>query len=587
MKYSLSVLSMAVWVMGSVAMSAPAAAPATAVSQPGLTLEKIMADPDWIGPAVRNPFWSADGRAVYYSLKRNGSPISDLHRIDPIGNKDQVADAAAMADADAPAVYDRAGKRAAFIRNRDVFVRDLASGRLLQITRTPQTESAPHFSADGRLLSFRVDNDWFVYDFANGVTTPAAIVKAEKDPNAPPAADDLRDMQLRTFSTLKRLHDDAEITRMHDEALQKGDATSSVSPFYLGDEVVIRGTELSPDARWLIVVTEAKSRVKGKEGQLTRYVTESGYEEFEKERLRAGRNPPAPQSLVLLNLADHTMHALPLDKLPGIYDDPLKSVREENAKTLPPANSQPAIASNDKKARGVWLISDEPDAVSGGMIWSADGSAIGIQLYSIDHKDRWLVSIDFASYALVSQHRLTDAAWIDRSFNEFGWLNDNRTLWYLSEESGYAHLYTKALNGEPRSLTRGQFEVSTPLLSGDGRWFYVLSNATAPYSYDVYRVPSSGGALARLTRLGGVENVELDRSGKQLLLSHSTPYMRTQIAVAKADGSGPPHELTDTRTADYKSMSWIAPEIVKIPSTHFGGVIYAKVYRDPASAASA
>jgi dipeptidyl aminopeptidase/acylaminoacyl peptidase len=27
-------------------------------------------------------------------------------------------------------------------------------------------------------------------------------------------------------------------------------------------------------------------------------------------------------------------------------------------------------------------------------------------------------------------------------------------------------------------------------------------------------------------------------------------------------------------------MSWIRPEIVKVPSTHFGGVIYAKLYRD-------
>ena len=40
-----------------------------------------------------------------------------------------------------------------------------------------------------------------------GVTSPAAVVKTEKDPNAPPKPDDLRDMRLRTFSTLKRLHD--------------------------------------------------------------------------------------------------------------------------------------------------------------------------------------------------------------------------------------------------------------------------------------------------------------------------------------------------------------------------------------------
>jgi dipeptidyl aminopeptidase/acylaminoacyl peptidase len=587
MKHFYWVISITACIAGPACSSAVGAAAQTALS-----LEKIMADPEWIGPPVRSAYWSADAKDVYYSLSRSGSPIVDLHRIDAAGGTDQVVDAAAMANADGPAVYDRAGKRAAFIRNRDVFVRDLSSGRLLQITRTPQAKSSPHFSLDGRTLSFRIDDDWFLHDFASGVTTAAVIVKAEKDPNAPPAADDLREMQLRTFSTLKKLHDDAETLRKHDEALQKGDATRAALPFYLGDEIVIRGSELSPDARWLLVVTEPKSHVKGRQGQLTRYVTESGYEESEKERLRAGRNPPASQSLMLLNLTDHTMHALELEKLPGIYDDPLQAVREENAKARaaanPPAPGNGSREANgDKKARGVWVINDEPDAISGGIVWSADGGALGIEMYSIDHKDRWIFSVDLANYVLVPQHRLSDAAWIDREFNEIGWLNDNRTLWYESEESGFAHLYVKALNGEPRALTRGRFEVSSPQLSSDGRWFYVLSNEVAPYSYDVYRVPSSGGALQRLTKLEGVEKAEVDRSGKQLLVMHSTPYMRTQIAVAKADGSGAPRELTDTRTADYKSMTWIQPEIVQIPSTHFGGVIYAKLYRDATVAAAA
>ncbi len=590
MKHYLRVIAVAASTLGLASLGAYGAP-----AQTDLSLEKIMADPDWIGPPVSDAYWSADGKAVYYSLKRIGSPVTDLHRIDPSSGKDQVVDAAAMANADGPAVYDRAGKRAAFIRNRDVFVRDLSSGRLTQITRTPQAKSHVHFSLDGRLLTFRIDDGWFVHDFAGGVTTPAAIVKAEKDPNAPPTADDLREMQLRTFSTLKKLHDDKETLRKNNEALQKGDVTRAVLPFYLGDEVVIRGTELSPDARWLLVVTEPKSHVKGREGQLTRYVTESGYEEFEKEHLRVGRNPPAPQSLVLLNLTDHTMHTLALDKLPGIDDDPLKAVREENAKAHPPSNSPantPPAAGGEqtangdkktnspKKGRGIWVINREPDAIDAGIVWSADGGELGIALYAIDHKDRWIVSVDLANSVLVPQHRLSDAAWIDRSFNEFGWLNDNRTLWYESEESGFAHLYTKALNGQPHALTQGQFEVSSPQLSEDGRWFYVLSNEVAPYSYDVYRVPSSGGALQRLTKLEGVEQAEVDRSGKQLLLTHSTPYMRTQISVAKADGSGVPRQLTDTRTAEYKAMTWIQPEIVKVPSTHFGGVIYAKLYRD-------
>jgi len=561
------------WV-GAGSVAADAAAPA-ATAQPGITLEKIMADPDWIGPAVKDEYWSANAHSVYYSVKRRGSSIVDLHRIDIAGGSDRIVDPKAMSDADGPPVFDGSGKRAAFARNGDIFVRDIAGGRLRQITRTPQIETAPQFSADGRLLSFRVDNDWFVHDFASGVTAPAAVVKAEKDPDAPPKADDLRDAQLRTFSTLKRLHDESEAGKKHLEELRRGDPTRSAAPFYLGEDVSIRDTELSPDARWLLVVTVPKSAAKGFEGKLTRYVTESGYEEFEPERVRVGRNPAAPQSLVLLNLVDHTAHALGTDNLPGINDDPLKPVREENHG-----------AGARAQRRDVLVIGDEPDPGAGGIAWSRDGEALAIQFLSIDNKDRWIASVDLARFALVPQHRLTDPAWIGWTFNDFGWLGDSRTLWYESEESGFAHLYTKAPDAAPRALTAGHFEISEPVLSQDGRWFYLLSNQTAPYSYDVYRVPSGGGKLQRVTGLAGVEKFALDRAGNQLLIKHSSPYISAQIAVVKADGSGAVRELTDTRTQEYKSMSWVAPEIVKIPSTHFDGVIYAKIYRSQGTPAA-
>lgn len=262
-----------------------------------LTLEKIMADPAWIGAPVNNAYWSIDGKAVYFSQKRSGASIVDLHRITLRDGKDGVVDGAQLAVADGMAIYDAAGKRAAFVRNGDIFVRELPGGTLHQITRSPQTKAALQFSGDGKQLSYRTDNDWFVHDFASGVTAPAAIVKAEKDPNAAPEADDMRDFQLRTFATLKRTHDQAEQQRQHDEGQRHADATRAAAPFYLGDSVAVRGTSLSPDAHWMMVLTVPKSAVKGREGILTRYVTESGYEEPEKERLRVGRNAPAGQTL--------------------------------------------------------------------------------------------------------------------------------------------------------------------------------------------------------------------------------------------------------------------------------------------------
>ena len=70
-----------------------------------------------------------------------------------------------------------------------------------------------------------MENDWYVYDPRSAVTAPAAILKLEKDPGAAPKPDDLRDLQLRVFSTLKKAHDDKEALRLHDLDLQNNDAT--------------------------------------------------------------------------------------------------------------------------------------------------------------------------------------------------------------------------------------------------------------------------------------------------------------------------------------------------------------------------
>ena len=114
------------------ALAAFAVSPATAVPSPAspdtrpLDLETVMANPDWIGQAVESPYWSVDGRQVYYSLKRDGSQVRDLYRVDPASGHSVQLDPAAQAQAEAPAVFDRAHQHAAFILHGDVFLVDLA-----------------------------------------------------------------------------------------------------------------------------------------------------------------------------------------------------------------------------------------------------------------------------------------------------------------------------------------------------------------------------------------------------------------------------------------------------------------------------
>jgi dipeptidyl aminopeptidase/acylaminoacyl peptidase len=574
-----------------------AAAPAHAI-----TIEQAMADPDWIGSPVERPYWSVDGRSLYYQLKQKGTSVRDLHRVDLADGKDTLVDPQSMANADgADAVFDPAHAHAAFVRNGDVFIREVASRRLIQVTRTPEQESAPQFSGDGRSLQYRSGNDWYSYDIAGGVSGPAVVVRTEKDPDAK-KPDDLGEMQLRYFSTLRKIKADREAQKQHGEDFAKGDPTRAPLPFFIGDDVKIEETALAPDGRHLLIVTTPKGYDRGRRGKLQRFVTESGYEEQEDERTRVGRNDPAPQSLLLLDLVRHEQHKLAFDDLAGMRDDPLKAVREENEKLkrergIESKNDKNAdgkhaddkSAKSDKKkddkgedkpkSRPVRIVADAEDGGGGGIVWSKDGRSLAIQLRAIDNKDRWITTVDFDKHALVLQHRLSDAGWINWNFNDFGWEDDNQTLWYLSEETGYSQLYAKKPGGKASALTSGKFEVSSPTLSPDGRWFYLRANAEAPYAYDVYRVATGGGKLERLTNYKGMSGFALSPDGKQLTVLHSSPYVPAQLAVTAAEGGAAPRELTDTRTSEYKAIAWPDLQIVEVPSSHTKQPIYAKVYK--------
>src|SRR5262245_34881135 len=93
------------WLLAALAASLLASPAHTAP----LTLERIMADPDWIGPPVERPYWSLDGRSLFFSLKRAGSPVHDLERVAASGGAYRPVPAADLADLDAAdPVFDRA-----------------------------------------------------------------------------------------------------------------------------------------------------------------------------------------------------------------------------------------------------------------------------------------------------------------------------------------------------------------------------------------------------------------------------------------------------------------------------------------------
>ncbi|MET1163132.1 MAG: prolyl oligopeptidase family serine peptidase, partial [Pseudoxanthomonas sp.] len=528
-----------------------------------LTIEQVMADPDWIGPPVESAWWAWDGKHVQYQLKRADSPIRDTFQQSIAGGAPQrVGDGERNTLDAASPVYDPQRQRMVFVRNGDVFLRDLRNGALTQLTRSNDDESQPQFSTDGGVI-WRVANQWYRWTSGAGVAQ-VALVKAEKDPTAKPKADALREQQLRTLQTLARDKSQREALQAQNESWRKADASRAPLPVYLGDEVEIIQTVLSPDTRWLLAVTQKKGADAGQAGKMPRYVTESGYEEFQEVRTRVGRNVPVAQALWLVDLSNSSVRELKFDALPGIGEDPLAALRKAAGKDALKGNRDVQVATSG----------DNGDAPT--LRWSADGRNVAVMVRAIDNKDRWIAGVDLNGGKLTSRHRLTDAAWINWGFNDFGWLGDNRTLWFLSEQSGYSHLYTQRDSGKPTQITSGAWEVSSPIPAADGDGFFFLCNRSSPGKYEICRA-SASGKVGELTDLGGVEDFTLSPDGKRLLLHRSASYLPSQLTVIDSDG-GNAKSLTDTRTAAFKSRAWIEPEFVQVPSQHGAGKVWAKYY---------
>ena len=537
------------------ALLAAASLPATA--QDALTLDQAMAHPDWIGPPVEAAWWSLDGERAYYVLKREGAPIRDLWTVPAAGGEPVRLEGAALAEVDGPGPqYDPSRRLAVFVRNGDVFLR-YPGKPLLQLSRSAEAEAEPRFAADHRSVLWRVGHDWFRWSSSSRLVEPVALPRAGKDPNAPPEPEALREHQLRLSSTLAREQAFREARREKAEADRQADPTRAVAPVWLGEGIDIVNSSVSPDGRWLIVVTEPKGADKGRVGKMPKYVTESGYEEAEDVRTRVGRNPPLGQALKLVDLADGSVRDLPLSSLPGIDRDPLAALRKQAG--------QPALEGE----RSVRI-----EAIQ----WSVESGEVALMARAVDNKDRWIATVDVDAARLQPAHRLTDPAWINWNFNDFGWLPGGRTLWLLSEESGYSHLYTVVPGRPAQRLTSGRWEASSPQWSPDGSTAYFLCNREWPGDYEVCAVSSTGGEVREVTALDGVESFELASDGRRLLLRWSAPHIPPQLAVQPVEG-GEALKLTDTRREDYKARTWLEPRYVQVPSTHGAGSIWAKLYR--------
>lgn len=524
-----------------------------------VTLTQIMADETWMGSPPGWPYWSEDSRDIYFYRE---VPGEDRYTVWSVGRSSgDPVELAEVDRTDSPTsggVWDDAHRRRLYSYDNNLYLSD-RRGRRTPLTRTHDAEREPMWTADDDVIAYRVGSRWFTRDLGTGLVSQVADVRTGDDPADEDDEDEpdfLDAQQLRLFSTLSEREAHADAARDRDRAVRLADPNRVPPPLYIGADLEIRWSRLAPDLKTMVLVVSDEGGGDGRRDQMPVYVTRSGYVETETLRPKVGERSERAERLLLLDLASREVHPLPLSVLPGISDDPLAAFRdapEEGERPLQVLDVQ----------------------------YHPAGGALAVQLRAHDNKDRWLAVVDTRAEApaLEPVHRLTDPAWVPWAFDELGWLPDPRreALWWLSEESGYGHLYLRE-GGAVRQLTEGAYEVSGVQASPDGRYLYHEANAGHPGVYEVWRVDTRGGAPEQVTALGGRNPYTLSPDGDWLLLRHEETTRPGEIYVQRARPGARAEQRTDSLSDAYRAIPWVEPELVEVPSTHGAPPIHGRLY---------
>lgn len=537
-----------------------------------LTMEQIMAHPDWLGRQPGTAFWDAGSGKIYYQRKREDNELRDWyqHPLTSVTNGNIVPLADVHKIGAGEVVYNQDRSLQAYVFEHNIFVKEVHSGAVTQITRDSQTQTEPQFLQDGRLV-YRQGWTYYAVDLSSGFSSEIFSLKTEEKPKAPAVpAGYLAQEQHKLIGYIALQHKNQ--TERYQAQQQLIQENSSVAPtaFYFGKDKEVVAASLSPDARY-VIVSIRNSTKRSEKDIMPDYVTASGDIIARQVRGRVNDIRPEPQTLYLLDLSDKSIQPLSYNRLPGYNDDVLAEVKAENAKV------KGEKYRSEKVIRDIGLMTDwywRQSAIR----WHSSAKQVAVMLKAFDNKDRWIATVDLVKKQLEPQHRLHDKAWINYAFNDYGWLNNSETLYYLSEESGYSHLYVKPLRGKAKKLTAGTFEVSNPVLTRNDDYLYFNANKTHPGIYEVYRFSLKTDELEQLTRLGGATDFLLAPDEQKLLLRFSTNLLPEELYLADTIPDAQVSQLTDTLSDHFKQLPLVAPQIVAIASSHSKQPIFSKVY---------
>ena len=529
-----------------------------------LSIEQIMQGEQFIGHLPSDIEWSVAGDRFYFYWNPENAFSDSLYAYDLSSGKITKVAFEQRYELPQQIQYNASGDKLVYTAHGDIFYQDLKNGKKVCITATSAIESNPAFVENDTKVVYSMNRNLYTWDIENGTTTQITDFKNSGKPSGDhdipnnPKDKWLYEQQLSMFTVLaeKKAKREAGKTELEKEKQMRP------LPLYLSGKSLM-WANLSPDGNFVTYLL--MKRNKSKSTEVPHFVTESGYTENQNTRPKVGTKP-AKFELYIYDIKKRKTHKIDLTQLKG-YD-----YVPEYTKDYP-----------DKSY-------SNPDRISyiSQPVWSFDGKNAVINITSNDYKDRWIALLDFKNYQVQTLNQQHDTAWIGGpgvgwfSRAQIGWMPDNKKIWYKSEKSGYAHLYTLDIEKKKeKQLTKGKYEVYQPQISKDKKYWYFTANINHPGDRQFYRMPLQGGKPEQLTSMTGNNEVYLSPDEKYLAIRYSYSNKPWEIYWMKNPAlTGNIEKLvqiTHSTTKEFEKYPWRDPQIITFKAAD-GAKVYARLY---------
>jgi dipeptidyl aminopeptidase/acylaminoacyl peptidase len=560
-----------------------ALAPALLLSQSPakfeFTIKNMMRGPEIYGREPAQIRWTPDGQWIYFQWLPPGADFRDNvkpYRIRAQAGAKPEALTPAQTDSVGPLIADgsysndRSTKVVAYAG--DLFIVDMKRSTARHLTSTSTAESNPRFSTDGKKVLFVRDGNAYSIDITDGTTTQLTDIRAgdagavvaaaaggrgaggggggrggrgggaggrgdaggaapQRGPVLTTQRGRLEADQLELLDAVRDIAR-ADSVRRAETAARPPAALSSVA---LGPNERVGNIVVSPSGS-AVLFTTTTAPADSRTANVPNYVTASGYTEDIPNRTKVGDAQNATRF--------------------GFMTLPRGTV-----KWLKP------IASEEANAANANIVG-----------WNDAGTAAIVVGNADNFKTREISVVDAATGTMKIVETLRDTAWVGGPCERgcTGWYDNDRRIYFGSEATGWAQLWSTAADGSDRKqLTSGKFEVYDVQLSNDKQSFYFHSSEVSAFDRDLYKMSIAGGARTKLTVGEGGHQVVLSPDESQMADALSFVNHPSEIYVGRPGAKGT--QMTTSPTAEWLSFKWLNPEIVMIPASD-GVMVPAHIY---------